>query len=237
MNNLMGGALAVGLLTQAAVADCRQALAIGLDVSGSVDLREYRLQLDGLVTALNHPDVVSAFLSSQKAYVSVMVFEWSGPKDHLVLVPWVSVTDESVLGTISETLAETSRRNTTPGTALGLAMAQGAQYLDQRDECWKRTLDISGDGPSNFGPRPRDIQQTIATRGYTINALVIGSDTQGNDDSHQSNVEALTSYFRAEVITGPDAFVQTSSGFEAYAEAMAAKLKRELGGIVIGRVQ
>lgn len=38
-------------LPHAAQANCRLALALGLDVSGSVDSREYRLQLDGLANA------------------------------------------------------------------------------------------------------------------------------------------------------------------------------------------
>ena len=43
-----------------AVAECRQALMLALDVSGAVDQREYRLQLDGLANALLDPQVVAA---------------------------------------------------------------------------------------------------------------------------------------------------------------------------------
>ncbi|MCW1950803.1 MAG: DUF1194 domain-containing protein, partial [Octadecabacter sp.] len=42
---------------------CRQALALGLDVSGSVDVQEYRLQLDGLALALGDPEVTAALLA------------------------------------------------------------------------------------------------------------------------------------------------------------------------------
>ena len=45
------------------LADCRQALALGLDVSGSVDALEYRLQLDGVAGALLDPEVIGAFLA------------------------------------------------------------------------------------------------------------------------------------------------------------------------------
>ncbi|MDW3224899.1 MAG: DUF1194 domain-containing protein [Paracoccaceae bacterium] len=230
-------ALFFAALAPSVMANCRHALALGLDVSGSVDLREYRLQLDGLVTALNHPDVVDALLVSPSAPVAVLVFEWSGPSDQVVLIPWTFITGLADIADISKTLAGTKRREATPGTALGVAMTLGAQYLDERKDCWKRTLDISGDGQSNLGSRPRDVKQEIGARGITINALVIGSDAQLGDDSRQSDIGELSSYFRAEVITGPNAFVQTALGFEAYADAMTVKLERELDGLAVSGLQ
>ncbi len=228
---------ALTLLPLTGAADCRQALALGLDVSGSIDLREYRLQLDGLVAALNAPEVVSALLAQASAPVHVMVYEWSGPADQTVLVSWTEVTGRDALAEVSDTLARAERREATPGTALGVAMELGARYLNERDTCPKRTLDISGDGKSNLGPRPRDIRDRIAAEGITINALVVGSDAASSGDRRQVEIGELSSYFRTEVITGPDAFVQTAIGFEDYATAMTQKLKRELQGDVIGAVQ
>lgn len=233
-------ALLATLLIAAAVpaaGGCRQALALALDVSGSVDLQEYRLQLDGLVTALNDREVVTLLLASPEAPVSLMVYEWSGPEDQVVLVPWTEVTGAAALDEISATLARTGRREATPGTALGVAMEVGAEFLDQKRQCWKRTLDISGDGKSNLGPRPRDIRSAVGARGITINALVIGADSTSLADRGKDEIGELSSYFRAEVIVGADAFVQTALGFEDYAAAMTLKLKRELDGLVIGALQ
>jgi len=56
-------AVAPGLWIGPAWAGCRQALAMALDVSGSVDTREYHLQLDGLASALTDPDVQRAMLA------------------------------------------------------------------------------------------------------------------------------------------------------------------------------
>ncbi|XDA97615.1 DUF1194 domain-containing protein [Sulfitobacter sp. LCG007] len=213
--NLAGGAQAA----------CRQALALALDVSGSVDLHEYRLQLDGLVTALNDPEVRAILLSQPQAPVALLVFEWSGPGDQAVLVPWTTVDGPAALKAISTTLASAERRVTTPGTALGEAMTAGAAHLAGAPDCWKRTLDISGDGKSNLGPRPRDVKPDVTAEGVTVNGLVVGSDNAGRDVTAE-----LTAYFRAEVIIGPEAFVETALGYEDYAQAMARKLKRELEG-------
>lgn len=223
----------MGLLASQAQSACRQALALGLDVSGSVDLYEYRLQLDGLVTALNDDEVTRILLAEPAAPVALLVYEWSGPSDQAILVPWTRITSADVLAEVSGLLAATQRRESSPGTALGLAMQLGASYLQMQPDCWKKTLDISGDGKSNFGPRPRDVRASIAAQGVTVNALVIGADAPASGDQRQTEIGELSSYFRSEVITGPDAFVQTALGFEAYAEAMTLKLKRELADIAV----
>ena len=226
-------ALTFALSSANAQAACRQALALGLDVSGSVDAREYRLQMGGLVKALNAPRVREKLMAMPSAPVRVMVFEWSGPADQAVVVPWTTIGNEAALSTVIETLQQTVRRDASPGTALGVAMSEGARHLARQTECWKRTLDLSGDGKSNLGPRPRDMKQKMIAEGITINALVIGVDDPAADDIRQAEIGELSSYFRAEVIVGADSFVMTALGFADYARAMEQKLIRELDGLVL----
>ncbi|MDF3413100.1 DUF1194 domain-containing protein [Sulfitobacter sp. M57] len=228
-------ALAAGMAVAAtsAVAECRQALALGLDVSGSVDAREYRLQLDGLATALNAPQVRDKLMVMPAAPVRLMVYEWSGPSDQAVVVPWTVIDNATALDGIIATLRATQRRDASPGTALGVAMSEGARHLHAQGRCWKRTLDLSGDGKSNLGPRPRDMQAHLSGSGITINALVIGVDDPQTGDIRQAEIAELSSYFRAEVVLGQDAFVQTALGFTDYARAMTQKLMRELEGLVL----
>lgn len=228
-------ALAAGMAVAATstVAECRQALALGLDVSGSVDAREYRLQLDGLATALNAPQVRDKLMVMPAAPVRLMVYEWSGPSDQAVVVPWTVIDNATALDGIIATLRATQRRDASPGTALGVAMSEGARHLRAQGRCWKRTLDLSGDGKSNLGPRPRDMQAHLSGSGITINALVIGVDDPQTGDIRQAEIAELSSYFRAEVVLGQDAFVQTALGFTDYARAMTQKLMRELEGLVL----
>ena len=217
-------------------AECRQALALGLDVSGSVDEREYRLQIDGIAQALNTPEVRGKLLSMPSAPVRLLVFEWSGPRDQAVLVPWTVIDTTATLDLVIETLRQTRRRGASPGTALGVAMMLGAYHLDAQSNCWKRTLDISGDGKSNLGPRPRDVKPQLEQSGITINALVIGVDDPNLGDIRQTEIGELAAYFRAEVIVGQEAFVQTALGFADYARAMKEKLLRELDGLVFSQL-
>jgi hypothetical protein len=97
-------------------------------------------------------------------------------------------------------------------------------------------LDISGDGKSNLGPRPRDVRDLIEASGITINGLVIGIDDPNIGDIRQAEIGELSSYFRAEVMIGPDAFVHTAIGFNDYARAMTQKLLRELESLVFSEL-
>ena len=227
-------ALALALLGGAAAASCRQALVLGLDVSGSVDAREYRLQIDGLASALGAPAVYDALMQMPGTPGELMVYEWSGPDDPAVILPWTAITGPAVLEAVRAQIRSTERRAARPGTALGLAMREGLRHLETRRHCLKRTLDISGDGKSNLGPRPLFERSAFEATDIVVNALVIGADSPSIGDLRQAEVSALSRYFQSEVIWGPGSFVETALGFEDYAEAMARKLQRELETVIIG---
>lgn len=207
---------------------CRQALALGLDVSGSVDTREYQLQMRGLAAALTSPEVVALLLTMTQAPVEIAIFEWSGPRDQDVLVDWTRITSPADIEALVAPLRAAQRKPGSVGTALGTAMLTGRDLLMKRRACWRLTLDISGDGQRNMGPLPRDLRDRLAADGITVNALVIGADAPAIGDARQAEIAELSSYFRTNVITGPDAFVQTALGFEDYEAAMKRKLLREL---------
>lgn len=215
-----------------AEAACRQALALGLDVSGSVDTVEYRLQLDGLATALNSDAVRDVLFNGPDAPIEVLVYEWSGPRDQTVIVPWTQLATPDDLIGVTLALRNHPRSAAAPTTAVGAAMLAGFAFLEQRPACWKRTLDLSGDGHTNTGPRPQDIGENRTPTGATVNGLVIGS----GDDGRFAEIKELSSYYQNSVIRGPDAFVEMALGFEDYAAAMERKLLRELTSLVIGAI-
>ncbi len=232
--------LAAALLILApggADAACRQALAIGLDISGSVDEQEYRLQMDGLAGALLDPDVQAAFLAIPGLPVRLSVFEWAGPGSQLPVIPWIVIETAEDLSGVAAQLTAKRQSPREIQTAIGQAMLFGAQSLAGQSDCWRRTLDLSGDGESNIGPRPRDIRQSALLADVTINALVIGQDAARYLNFSQSEIKQLTAYFESEVIHGPDAFVEAAIGFEDFQDAMARKLLKELETLAVGQLK
>lgn len=214
-------------------AACRQALALALDVSGSVNAREYRLQMQGLANALRHDEVVEALLAHPGLPVWIAIFEWSGPDYQRMLHDWQAIGNRATIERIANSLARRPRQPAPPGTALGTAMQYGAALLARRPDCWKRTLDISGDGKQNQGPHPQTVRDDLAAAGLTVNGLVIGADTNTIFDTRSEHIGELGAYFGAYVIAGPDAFVESALGYADYEAAMVRKLKRELQTLVV----
>lgn len=209
-------ALLLSLLALPAAAQtCREALALGLDVSGSVDDTEYRLQLEGLARALDHPQVREALFALPGAPVRLMVYEWSGPGDQRVLADWAAIDGTAELAAFRAELLAARRQPMEPTTAIAPAMKYGRAALETQAECWRLVLDVSGDGIHNSGGGPGQVPMGR----ITVNGLTIGPG---------ASQPQLTGYFRAYVLRGPDAFVESALGFRDFEEAMVRKLLKEL---------
>ncbi len=213
------GLLAAALtLAAPAEAACRLALSLGLDVSSSVDAREYRLQTAGLAAALTAPEVVAAFLAVPGQPVMLHIFEWSGWRQQMVRQDWVTIASEGDLVEVAAQLAAQARSYEQFPTALGFALMFGGQMLAKRTDCARRTLDLSGDGTNNDGISPEMARRDYPLAGVTVNGLVVGA-----------TVVTLSRYYRQFVIQGPGAFVEEADDYEDFERAMKRKLLRELG--------
>ncbi|MBT8424972.1 MAG: DUF1194 domain-containing protein [Silicimonas sp.] len=226
-------ALALCVIGQPALAACRLALALALDISGSVDADEYRLQMSGLSTALADRDVVAALLASPDAPVAIAIYEWSSARHQNVIQDWTLIDSAASLEGVRARLNQIQRAPAPQATGLGAAMVFGGRLLDDAPGCWNRTLDISGDGKNNDWPDPRNVRAEGSLAGVLINGLVIAPDT-GRGDRATTEAGELVAYFKARVIQGPDAFVEVAFGYEDYADAMRRKLLRELRSRPVG---
>lgn len=221
----MRGPLALALAAAVAGAAgpasaCRLALSLGLDVSSSVDAREYRLQTAGLAAALVAPEVREAFLADPVSPVMLQIFEWSGWQQQVVRLEWTTIRSEADLDAVAARLAGQERSFEQFPTALGFALLYGGRALAERSECTERKLDISGDGTNNDGVSPEVARRDFPMDGIVVNGLVVGS-----------NVATLGRYYQQFVIQGPGAFVEVATDYEDFERAMRRKLLRELGVI------
>lgn len=217
-----------------AQAACRQALSLALDVSSSVDPSEYRLQLEGVISALNAPVVRDILFLQPDAPVRLHVFEWSGPVNQTVIVPWTTIESPADLDAVTARLRAHTRGVAAPNTAIGSAMLAGFAYLEAQSDCWIRTLDISGDGETNTGPLPETIPLAATPLGVTVNGLVVGSGNFFGDIVSGEALDNLVIYYEENVIRGPVAFVEVARNYDDYAEAMERKLLRELSALAVG---
>ena len=226
------------VMAGAAQAECRLALALGLDVSGSVDGAEYRLQFDGLAAALRAPDVQAQILLAPETPVWIAVYEWAGIRYQREVAGWTALRTPGDIAGVADAMRawtrDGKRAPISTSTAIGAAMGHAVRVFEAAPPCARRTLDLSGDGANNEGPAPEIIRLQPALAGVTINGLVVGANTDLGADARESEIKQLSSYYRSRVIKGPDAFVEVALGFEDYERAMTRKLIRETEALAVG---
>ncbi|KNG95444.1 DUF1194 domain-containing protein [Pseudaestuariivita atlantica] len=216
-------------------ANCRHALVLALDVSGSVNDAEYALQVDGLADALAS-DPIRRLLLNGLPPVKIAVFEWSSQNHQGLIQPWIAVEDDAALERLIARIRAHRKQRVGLKTAIGRALEFSAALMAEVPECWQQTVDISGDGKNNIGPVPRDITAFAAFDRITVNALIVTAPPATPRDATKAAAKAreLRRYYEREVIHGPAAFTIEAEGYEDYARAMELKLARELRVPVFG---
>ena len=205
---------------------CRLALVLAIDVSVSVDQRDYALQRDGLANALRAPDVVGAFLASSSP-VALAAYEWSGPRHARTVLNWTVMASASEMYKAADRI-ESLVRYQTGSTSLGYALSYGADVLATAPPCGRQTLDLSGDGRNNDGFSPKAAYRNRAFDGITVNALAIGG---------SEPLDSLVEYLERNVIRGTGAFVEVARNHEEFETAMRRKLIREVKTVAVSRLR
>ncbi len=194
-------------------------LVLAVDVSGSVSPAEFALQRRGLAEAFRDPAVHTVIETAGGNGIVVALLYWAGPQEQSLVVGWSLVSD-AVTSVEFAGRIETAKRRFAGVTAIGEALQSAAQaaaanaYLSERI-----VIDISGDGPTNWGREPRSIRDRIVATGITVNGLAIVNE-----------VEDLTVYYRDHVVGGPGAFVASASDSDDFVRAIRSKLIQEILG-------
>lgn len=212
---LPAAGLLLHLLQGAQAAACDVALLLTVDVSGSVDRGEYRLQTEGLALALEDPEVAEALLLGQAA---LGVVEWSGTGLQTLSISWRRMLSPVELADFAARARALPRAYTGSDTAVGEAIAFSAAQFAPVADCRRRVIDISGDGPQNAGAPLGPARAEALAAGIEINAIAI-------EDPGLSI--PITEFYRRSVVT-PNGFVVTARGLADYPRAIREKILREV---------
>ncbi len=197
---------------------CSLSLVLAMDVSASVDAREYKLQLNGLADAFQDANVVQAIEAVGGIWVTS--FEWSGTHQQVTQFDWRRLSDRESAQAAASLLRNFPRGFSEFPTALGYALGFASVRMQMAPEpCRRKVIDVAGDGINNDGFTPASAYRAYDFEGITVNGLVIASaDTMP------------IRYYRENVIRGPGAFIETAASYEDYANAMKRKLLCEIYG-------
>ncbi|MEL6767052.1 MAG: DUF1194 domain-containing protein [Pseudomonadota bacterium] len=218
----MAAALAPGIARA-----CSLELILALDVSGSIDRREFGIQTEGLAAAFENSRLIAA-IEGLPGGMAVTMTHWSGISRQRVMVPWMVIEEPADARAFAARVRGGGRAWRNFSTAIGEAIMHARELSATAPvACDRRVIDISGDGVSNEGRSPAAASDVLEAQGFIINGLVIrGADP----DPVEQYVD--------EVIAGPGAFVEVADGFEDYPRAILKKLLREIDQpLLIGRAR
>ena len=206
-----------------AVGDVDLVLLLALDVSASIDAREFQLMREGLANALSSVQVAQAVGAGKSGAIAISVMQWSGFQEQEVKIKWTRVSSREDLLNLSGEVRRMPRRYNGGATDIGGAIKFSRELVNSAPFVTvRKTIDIAGDGPNNVNRSPAIERDITVNSGITINGLaVIGE------------AVALVDFYTRFVIGGNLAFVEDARDYDSFETAMHRKLLREIGSLYL----
>ncbi len=203
-------------------------LVLAADISGSMDDVELALQRQGYLRALTSPRVIKAIRSGQHRRIAIAFVEWAGPHWQNVVAEWTLVYDAASAEAFASKIGESPLDNEARTSISTVIDFIAPMFAANGFKGTRRVIDISGDGPNNRGRSVIAARDEALALGLTINGLPIINDRESPYGRPPSG--DLDIYYRDYVIGGPGAFMIPVTGMKNFAQAIAAKLIREIAG-------
>src|SRR5499433_3040555 len=148
-------------------------LVIAVDVSYSMDPEEQALQREGYITGITSREFMSALRSGMHGKVAVTYFEWAGPYDQKIVVPWRLIDGPEGADAFANEIARApyrraSRTSISGALTFATHLFDGSGYRGIR-----RVVDVSGDGANNSGPFVTIARDDVLAAGIAISGLPI----------------------------------------------------------------
>lgn len=201
-------------------------LALAIDISGSIDHEEARLQRQGYARALRDPAVVRAILGGYHGRIAVTYFEWSDAWRQQTLMPWTLLDSERAIADFASEL-EAKPITIWTRTSIAGAIRYAIREFDKSPFAGeRRVLDISGDGANNDGGLITEARDEALSQGIAINGLPIINERP--NPWNFPNQPDLDAYYEGCVIGGPRSFIVVARDFADFGEAVRKKLLQEI---------
>ena len=199
-------------------------LVLAVDISLSMDEKEFALQRAGYVEALRHPDFIQAVRSGNTGRIALAYFEWAGTVRDDAIINWQIIDSAESANSFADKVAARPFRSFR-GTSISTALGFGAGLFDRTNFAGERSvIDISGDGPNNVGPPVTAMRDAATSKGIVINGLPILI-------SPSPTFKHLDQYYAQCVTGGPGSFVLPIYTAAEFSTAIRRKLILEVSGI------
>jgi hypothetical protein len=226
------------LLAQVTAIPVDTELVLAVDVSYSMDPEEQQIQREGYIEAISSREFMAAIRAGTHGKVAMTYFEWAGPEDQKIIVPWRAVEGPETADAFAGEIARAPYRRASRTSIGGALMFTKPLFAASGFRGLRRVVDVSGDGPNNSGPLVVPQRDDLVAAGITINGLPL---MLNRPNSFSMDIANLDIYYEDCVIGGPGAFVIPVRERAQFKEAIRTKLILEIAELTsaprIQRVQ
>jgi uncharacterized protein DUF1194 len=202
-------------------------LVLAVDVSYSMDPEEQALQREGYIAGITSREFMQALRSGHHGKVAVTYFEWAGPYDQKIIVPWRLIDGPEAADAFANELARAPYRRASRTSISGALSFAKPLFDGSGYRGFRRVVDVSGDGANNSGAFVTLARDDVLAGGMTINGLPI---MLKRPNAFTMDIDNLDIYYEDCVIGGPGAFVVPIREREQFKEATRTKLVLEIAG-------
>ncbi|GAA6621318.1 DUF1194 domain-containing protein [Scytonema sp. NUACC26] len=198
-------------------------LSLLVDVSGSIDDREFDLQKKGYANTFLNPNLFNDFISKGPlGKIAVNVIYWSNALQQQEVVGWTLIDSVAASQQFANAINATTREFfgvTAPGSAIAFATPK---FFNNDFEGTRQVIDVSGDGEENDGTDTETARNMALARGIdAINGIIVSSDP------------VVKNFYLKEILGGVNgdgspAFLVEAATFDEFNSAIDKKIKAEI---------
>ena len=199
-------------------------LVLAVDVSGSIDNDELQLERQGTADAFTEPEVVRAIQNGSLGRIAVAMIDFSSNPYNKIVADWHIIRDRQTAVQFADMVRKLPR-SVGHRTSISSAFQLGTLMLESSDKditAERKVIDVSGDGPNNWGDHLQPVHDRTIANGIVINGLPV-MDQQSN-----GYFPDLDKYYAACVAGGRGSFVVVVRNYRDYAAGMRRKLVLEI---------
>ncbi|HEX5280168.1 MAG TPA: DUF1194 domain-containing protein [Micropepsaceae bacterium] len=199
-------------------------LVLAVDVSGSIDNEELQLEREGTADAFADPEVMRAIQNGSLGRIAVAMVDFSSDPYNKIVADWHIIRDRPSALQFADFVRKIPR-SVGHRTSISSALELGTVMLESSDKditSSRNVIDVSGDGPNNWGNHMQPAHDRTVADGIVINGLPV-MDQQAN-----GYFPDLDKYYAACVAGGRGSFVIVVRNYRDYAAGMRRKLVLEI---------
>jgi hypothetical protein len=199
-------------------------LVLAMDVSGSIDNDELQVEREGTADAFVQPEVIRAIQNGSLGRIAVAIVDFSSDPYNKIIADWHIIRDRQSAAEFAQLIRKIPR-SVGHRTSISSALELGTLMLESSDKditSGRKVIDVSGDGPNNWGDHMQPVHDRTIANGIVINGLPV-MDQQAN-----GYFPDLDKYYAACVAGGRGSFVIVVRKYQDYALGMRRKLVLEI---------